>query len=182
MNQSFIYLTAGTHIESAAKHGTELSLVALITSNVWTLQLKVRGVQRCPSWDVPIWRHQHFGTHHIYNHKPVFFSFSFLMGIRYLRAGLFCPLPSLLAVCFLWVGLLAQVKGYICIHQEWQCASCSCHQKAVEGFNFFLKRMCKTLPFQFCGYSHLTFGVQICKSGDNGFVAQISIFTNPVPH
>lgn len=45
MNQFIIYLTAGTHIESAAKHSAGLSLVVIITCNVWTLQLKVKGVQ-----------------------------------------------------------------------------------------------------------------------------------------
>lgn len=45
MNQFIIYLTAGTHIESAAKHSIGLSLVVIITCNVWALQLKVRGVQ-----------------------------------------------------------------------------------------------------------------------------------------
>lgn len=45
MNQFIIYLTAGTHIESAAKHSIGLSLVVIITSNVWALQLKVKGVQ-----------------------------------------------------------------------------------------------------------------------------------------
>lgn len=45
MNQFIIYLTAGTHIESAAKHSIGLSLVVIITCNVWALQLKVKGVQ-----------------------------------------------------------------------------------------------------------------------------------------
>lgn len=45
MNQFIIYLTAGTHIESAAKHSVGLSLVVIITCSVWALPLKVRGVQ-----------------------------------------------------------------------------------------------------------------------------------------
>lgn len=74
MNQFIIYLTAGTHIESAAKHSIELSLVVIITCNVWTLQLKVKGVQYS-SFEKYLFENTNICAQFIHIHQLIFYMY-----------------------------------------------------------------------------------------------------------